>query len=400
MKTLIGRCRAVLLALALSLGSLAVPQAAVPAWAETVAQPSIAAPAGIVMNADTHEILYQKDADTAYYPASITKTMTALLVVENCSLDEVVTFSKAATTNLESGAVSINLTAGDQLTVRDCLYALLLKSANEVANGLAEHVSGSVPAFADLMNRRARELGCTNTHFANPNGLNDSNHYTTAHDMALITAACFSHEILRTIDTTPSYRIAYTINNPNGVTVALKNKILMSSNENYYPYALAGKTGYTSRAGSTLVTYARRDGVNLVAVVLKSTKYMGHYSDTRAMLEYGFAVGGTLSFNPQDRYQTSLLTSGRTYFGSAGGPGQTETVSQGTGTSIGEDRSGQQAQPETAVQTAPETQAESAAAQQDAAQEQPTEAVSTGIGPAFSNQSGVQLIGPGEDHAQ
>ena len=132
-----------------------------------------------LLDASTGKLLYGKNENTQFYPASITKMMTALLVAENCSLDEVVTFSETATTNLESGAVTLSLTAGDQLTVEDCLYALLLKSANEVANGLAEHVAGSVENFAAMMNARAKELGCQNTNFVNPNGLNKENHKTT-----------------------------------------------------------------------------------------------------------------------------------------------------------------------------------------------------------------------------
>ena len=268
-----------LLALQTSFASFAAPAA-----------PEIAAPAGTVIDMNSGIVLYAKDADTPYYPASITKTMTALLVVEKCSLDETVTFSKKATTNLESGAVTISLQEGDKLTVRECLYALLLKSANEVANGLAEHVAGSVEAFAELMNAKAASLGCTHTHFVNPNGLNDSNHYTTAHDMALIGRAAFANEIIRKIDTTESYKIQATKKNPKGITVTRSNKILNPSNECYYPYAIASKTGYTSRAGSTLVTAAEKDGKRLVAVILKSTKYLGQYADTKTLLDYGFEV--------------------------------------------------------------------------------------------------------------
>ena len=278
--------------------------AAFPAYAQAPEKPEIAAAAGTVINADTGEVLFAKDADTAYYPASITKTMTALLVMEKCSLDEKVKFSKTATTNLESGAVTINMTEGDVLTVNECMHALMLKSANEVANGLAEHTAGSISAFADMMNAKAKALGCTNTHFVNPNGLNNQEHYTTAHDMALIAAAAFSNPKLREIDTAKSFRISPTKKNPDGLTVRLNNKILMEGNEYRYPYAIAGKTGYTSRAGSTLVTYAERDGVHLAAVVLKSTKYMGHYTDTKAMLEYGFAVGGKAPAVPPVQNQT------------------------------------------------------------------------------------------------
>ena len=137
-----------------------------PGW-PTLSQ-SVNAGAAICMDADTGAILYGKNINEKHYPASITKIMTALLVVENCSLDETVTFSESAVTGLEAGAVTAFTSAGDQLSVRDCLYALLFRSANEVANALAEHVAGSVSAFADMMNAKAKSLGCRNTHFSSP----------------------------------------------------------------------------------------------------------------------------------------------------------------------------------------------------------------------------------------
>ena len=154
------------------------------------------------MDSATGAVLYAKNGETQFYPASITKLMTALLVAEKCSLDDTVTFSATATTNLESGAVSIKMAEGDTMTVRECLYALLLKSANEVGNALAEHVAGSNGAFADMMNAKAVSLGCTNTHFTNPHGLNDEQHYTTPHDMALIARAAFQNDTVKTVAST------------------------------------------------------------------------------------------------------------------------------------------------------------------------------------------------------
>ena len=185
--------------------------------------------------------------------------------------------------------MTAGVSEGDVLTVRDCLYALLLKSANEVANGLAEHVSGSVNAFADLMNARAIELGCTNTHFCNPNGLTDSSHVVSAKDMALIARAFFSYPELVAIDTTPSYTLAPTKKYPNGLTVSLKHKMLKQTEANYYPYAIGGKTGYTTAAGNTLVTAAQKDGVELIAVVMKA-KSGQHYAETKLLFDYGWQV--------------------------------------------------------------------------------------------------------------
>ena len=225
---------------------------------------------GILMDAETGTILYGKNINEAYYPASITKLMTALLVAEKCSLDDTVTFSKTAVTNLESGAVTLGLVEGDKLTVRQCLYGLLLKSANEVANGLAEHTAGSISAFADMMNARAKELGCTNTNFVNPNGLNDSNHYTTPHDMALIARAAFQNATVCKVASTLSYQIPAT-QKAAARTISLGHKMLYPNDSRYYQGVIGGKTGYTSLAGNTLVTCAERDGVRLIAVIMKSS---------------------------------------------------------------------------------------------------------------------------------
>lgn len=251
-------------------------------------KPEIAAQGAVLYNASTGEFLYEKNADQRFYPASITKILTALLVLENCSLDETVTFTDAATKNLESGAVSLGVTTGDQISVKDCLYGLLLKSANEVANGLAEHVSGSIPAFCERMTQRARELGCTNSNFRNPNGLTNSDHYTSPRDMARIADACFRNPAFLAIEKNTVYHFPATINRPNGTTIAMGHKMIAPGGSQYYSGILGGKTGYTSAAGNTLVTCVERDGVRLIAVIMKSRST--HYADTKKLLDYGFSV--------------------------------------------------------------------------------------------------------------
>lgn len=263
---------------------------------DTLKPPEVQAQGALLMDAATGKVLYEKNGDTRFYPASITKLMTALLTAENTNLDDVVTFSAAATTNLESGSVTLNLTEGDKLTVRDSLYALMLKSANEVANGLAEHVAGSIYKFADMMNARALALGCTNTHFVNPNGLNNSEHYTTPKDMALIAREAFNNQVVRKVSSTLSYEIPAT-KKAKARTVTMGHKMLYPTDSRYYEGIAGGKTGYTSLAGNTLVTCVERDGVRLIAVVMKSKST--HYTDTIAMLDYGFqnlsALGLTAS---------------------------------------------------------------------------------------------------------
>ena len=252
-------------------------------WPEDV---SIEAEGGIVMDAETGAILYGKNIHNTYYPASITKILTALIVLENCSLDETVTFSHDAVYNVEAGSTSAGLDEGDMLSVRDCLYALLLKSANEAANALAEHVAGSIDDFAAMMNDKAQSLGCTDSHFANPSGLNNEQHYTSAYDMALIGQTALKNETLMKIVSTLYYDLPATRRNPDGLRIYPGHKMLKKNMAEYYEGCLGGKTGYTSLAGNTLVTFAQRDGMRLVAVVLNG--HSSHYRDTKALLDFGF----------------------------------------------------------------------------------------------------------------
>ncbi len=289
-----------------------------------VQAPNVQAEAAILIDASTGKVLYEKNPDEQLYPASITKMMTALLVIERCNLDDKVTFSKIATTNLEAGAVTLNLTEGDVISVRDCLYGLLLKSANEVANGLAEHVGGTVAGFSAMMNTRAKELGCTNTNFVNPNGLNDTKHLTTARDMALIAKACFANETFRQINNTLTYTFPATIKNKNTTAISIGHKMLYPSDARYYEGVFGGKTGYTSKAWNTLVTGATKDGITLIAVVLKAKQTQ--YTDTRALLDYGFAIdkAATDAANATEAASEAATES------------QTATAA-GTGTNTGDD---------------------------------------------------------------
>ncbi|MEY8353676.1 serine hydrolase [Lachnospiraceae bacterium 54-53] len=278
------------------------PGATAPAQTETgsqtaaaanAARPEIQSEGAVLLDAADGTLLFSQNGDTRYYPASITKLMTALLVAEKCGLSDTVTFSKTATTNLESGAVTLGLVEGDKLTVEQCLYGLMLKSANEVANGLAEHAGGSISGFSALMNARAKELGCTGTNFVNPNGLNNSGHYTTPRDMALIARAAFQNDTVRKVTSTLTYQIPAT-KKASARTITMGHKMLNSGDSRYYPGVIGGKTGYTSLAGNTLVTCAEKNGVRLIAVVMKSKST--HYADTKALLDYGFALksaGGT-----------------------------------------------------------------------------------------------------------
>ena len=277
------------LACVISIFSMSVCAFAKPDWPlDTGCQSE----AGIVMDLDSGAVLFAQNIHVQEYPASITKLLTALVVVENASMDEQVTFSHDAVYNVESGSGNkLQLEEGDVLSVKDCLYVMLLQSSNQAANALAEHVGGSREAFADMMNEKAASLGCRESHFVNPSGLNDPEQLTSAYDMAQIGAAVFSNPTLLEICSTTSATLPPTINNPNGRTYSMEHKLVVtgdSSDENYYPSAVAGKTGYTSLAGQTLVTYAEQDGRRQVAVTLKSTQRT-HYSDTKTILDFGFA---------------------------------------------------------------------------------------------------------------
>ena len=271
------------LCLTLALSICPVTAYAAPAWPDNV---SIEADGGIVMDASTGTVLYGKNIHQPYFPASITKILTALVVIENCSLDEMVTFSHNAVYNVEAGSSSAGLDEGDRLSVRDCLYAMMLKSANEAANALAEHVAGSTEEFAKMMNEKAASLGCQDSNFANPSGLNNEEHVVSAYDMALIGKAALENETFVTIDSTLYYDLPVTKRNPEGARIYPGHKMLKKNLPEYYEGVFGGKTGYTSLAGNTLVTFARRGDRTLIAVILNG--HQTHYGDTKTLLDFGF----------------------------------------------------------------------------------------------------------------
>ena len=246
------------------------------------------AEAGIVVDVETGAILFEKNGGAREYPASITKVMTALVVLEHASLEEEVTFSHDAVYNVDKGSSNAQIEEGDVLTVNDCLHALLLKSANEAANALAEHVAGSREAFAEMMNEKAKELGCTGTHFQNPSGLQNEEHYTTARDMALIGIAAFKNKDFLAIEKNLSHTLANLKRLPEGNTIYMEHKMLLPNAKYYDKRVVAGKTGFTQIAGNTLITLAEAEGRKVVTVVLKD-KNPFHYTDTKALLDLAFS---------------------------------------------------------------------------------------------------------------
>jgi D-alanyl-D-alanine carboxypeptidase (penicillin-binding protein 5/6) len=247
--------------------------------------PQIEAEAAVLMEAYTDTILYSKNSNEQLYPASITKIMTTLLACENLDIDDSLVVSYDAAYGIEAGSSSIYADADEEFTVEQALMAVMLESANEMAVAVAEKTSGSVKKFCELMNRRAAQLGCTNTHFNNPNGLPDENHYTTASDMAKIAKAAWFNPLFRKFCTEDVYEIPPT-NKFSETRYLLNHHKMMEGRDYAYDGVLGGKTGYTEAAGNTLVTFARRGDTILIAVVLGSVN--GAWSDTQALLDYGF----------------------------------------------------------------------------------------------------------------
>lgn len=250
--------------------------------------PAIYAESGILVDLDTQEILYSKNIDKQLYPASITKIMTTLIAIESSAPEDPVTFSQTALDSIEWDSSNIGCRLNETLTMEQCWYAMMLNSANEVCCGVAEQIAGSIDAFVDLMNQKAAELGCTNTHFANPNGLPDENHYTTAHDMALIANAAYENETFRQVFTTRQYEIPPTSQYTETRYLYNHHKMMQPDTEYYYEGCLGGKTGYTEAALNTLVTFASRSEKTLLCVTMR-TQGRQVYTDTASLFDYGFS---------------------------------------------------------------------------------------------------------------
>lgn len=273
--------------------------------------PAIVANNAIVMDAKTGTILYAKNAYDRCYPASITKVMTCLVALEHVDLNSTVTFSYDAIWGIERDSNHIALDVGEQITAEQCLYGILLQSANEASWGMAEHVAGSLDAFTDMMNAKAAELGCLDTHFVNANGLHDENHYTTCYDMALITKAAIQNPMFRTIDETIYYQIPPTnlCEEPRDLWHQLR--MLYASSPYYYEYCEGGKTGYTDQARNTLTTYAEKNGMELICVMMDCEGAANCYTDSAALYEYYFNnytyINPLESFNPNTTNQSDYI---------------------------------------------------------------------------------------------
>lgn len=270
-------------------------------WPEA---PETASPNVVVMEASTGTILYEKSSLEQHYPASITKIMTTLVALENSDLDEIVTFSDASIDETEGSGIARDY--GEQMTMEQCLYAVMLASANECAYAVAEHVGGTVENFVAMMNEKAKELGCQNTHFTNPHGLHDENHYTCCYDMALIAQAAYQNETFRIIVGTARYTIPPTNKHEEQTDLQNHNEMLYPFQTNRYVYdgCTGGKTGYTQAANSTLVTYAERDGLTLICVVM-NTQSPNQWLDSISLFDYCFDNFQILNISENETKYTS-----------------------------------------------------------------------------------------------
>lgn len=250
---------------------------------------SINAKASLIVEANSGKIIYEDNAQIQNYPASVTKILTAIITLESCKLDEMAVVTESAISNIPSGYVVAPLVIGEEMKIEDLLYALLLKSSNDAAYVLAEYVGGSVEGFSDMMNKKAQELGCKNSHFVNPNGIHNDNHYTTAYDMYLIAKYAMQNEEFVKIVSTYQYILPATNKYKNSDRVMKNTNNFVNPNSNYYDETVKGvKTGTTIPAGNCLITDTIRDDFNVITVILGAETSDSKFSETKKMIDYMF----------------------------------------------------------------------------------------------------------------
>ncbi|MCR5430499.1 MAG: D-alanyl-D-alanine carboxypeptidase [Eubacterium sp.] len=269
---------------------------------------STVAKSSCLIDYDTGTVLCEKDAHKKRFPASITKILTALLTIENCDMNETVTYSKNALSCIRDGAANIGAKVGEKMSVKDALYGLMLHSGNECATALGEHMFGNEKTFATKLNERAKLAGAKDSHFVNGNGLHNENHYVTAYDMAMIMRAALKYPLFREIIGTTQYTIQKNNKRKHRFFATMRHKMIWEGGPYYYKGIIGGKTGFTDQSGNTLVTAAERNDLTLIAVVLKSdTAHV--YTDTKKLFDYGFRNFKSINisendkrFNPENDY--------------------------------------------------------------------------------------------------
>ncbi len=274
---------------------------AIPCSSTYAAEIDVSAPSAVLMDYNTGQILYEKNGDQKMYPASVTKILTAIIALENSNLNDSVT---AGDDVLNTAGNKIYISPGEVLSMKDLVYSLLISSANDSAIVIADHISGSVDDFAEMMNEKAAEIGAKNTHFTNPNGLHDDDHYTTAKDMAMIARYAMKNKTFRTIVTTPKYVIQPTNKFDKVRELYPENKLLLNSKYKYEG-ADGVKTGYTTKSDHTLVASATRDGHRLIAVIM-GAKGTAVWEDAIKLLDYGYDNYSLVTINEKDQIVTAM----------------------------------------------------------------------------------------------
>jgi len=264
--------------------------------------------AAILIDAKNDKIIYEKNSNKKVYPASTTKILTAIIALENCSLDEVVTASYSATNCLPPDYSNASIVEGENLTIEQLINVFLIHSANEAGFILAEHISGSTEEFAKKMNQKAKELGCTNSNFTNPSGIHDENHYSSASDLSKIAIYCMKNDTFRKIVQSKSCSIPAT-NKSNSRLYKNTNRLLHEG-EYYYPSCIGIKTGFTSPAKNCLISASNKDGIELICVVLggdiTSEGKDNRYLDTINLFEYGYQNYSLKLITNSIYYETSF----------------------------------------------------------------------------------------------
>ena len=250
---------------------------------------NVDAKASLIIEENSGKVIHEDNSNVQNYPASVTKILTAILTLENCELTDTVTVSKTAISNIPSGYVIAPLFVGEQMSVEDLLYALMLKSANDAAYVLAEHVGGSVEGFSEMMNKKAEELGCKNTHFVNPNGIHNSDHYTTAYDMYLIARYAMKNEEFVKIVSTYQHTLSVTNKYSKNDRIMKNTNSFVNPSSRYYDENVKGiKTGTTLQAGNCLITNISKNGFDVITVILGARTSESKFSETKKMMNYVF----------------------------------------------------------------------------------------------------------------
>lgn len=274
-------------------------------------------PSCILIEANTGKVLYEKNANDVRFPASTTKVMTAILTVENCNLDDVATVSHNAVYSIPYDYTHASLKEGEELTIEQLLYALMIPSANDAAIVLAEHISGSVEEFSKLMNKRAEELGCKNTHFVNPNGIHSKDHTSTAYDLALMGKFAMQNSIIRKIVSTKQFTLPATNKYSKADRTFNNSNDLLSTYSRYYYEGTTGvKTGYTGEAGNCIIASAKKNDFEVILVVLggesTNTGLSQRYLDCKTLFDYAFNNYSLKTLNEKNAVLKQITVRGAT----------------------------------------------------------------------------------------